>query len=36
MTDLLRDLMLLSAAGIVAVILALAWYWIKRPQLYRR
>jgi hypothetical protein len=36
MTDLLRDLMLLDAAGIVAVICALVGYWIRRPRLYRR
>ena len=36
MTDLLSDPMLLSVAGIVAVICAMAWYWIKRPRLYSR
>jgi hypothetical protein len=36
MIDLLTDPMLLSVAGIVAVICALVWYWIKRPNLYQR
>jgi hypothetical protein len=36
MIALLTDPMLLSVAGIVAVICALAWYWIRRPRLYQR
>jgi hypothetical protein len=36
MIDLLTDPMLLGIAGIVGVICALAWYWIRRPNLYHR